>query len=151
MKPNAKRIQWLAPLLSLALLLVVCTSGPRAAQPSERQAKAMGMWQERCKTAGEKIYKTVDNVDGIYLLKIRTTTNFNDQFKLDDPYGHDSTGDMYLLNFLRGFYHQRSTTPIPGAPPQVGYIYVEAQDPKDGQRYRYTGQSTQVKNFSHRF
>ena len=146
-----KRIQWLA-LLSLALLLGACTSSPRATQPNERQAKAMAMWQERCKTAGEKIYKTVENVEGVYLMKIRTTTNFGDQFKLDDPYGSDMTGDTYILNFLRGFHHQSKVKTYPGSPPRVGYLYVEAQDPKDGQRYRYTGRIEQPwltnKNYS---
>jgi hypothetical protein len=129
-------------LLVLVLILSflsACRSAPHAAQPSERQAKAAAMWRERCKTAGEKIYRTVDNVEGIYLMKIRTTTNFDDQFKFDDPYGHDSTGDMYLLNFLRGFHHQHNFPPVPGNPPRLGYSYVEAQDPKDGQRYRYIG------------
>ena len=130
----------LLPTLLLSLsLLGACSSGPHVRQPSERQAKAQAMFAERCKTAGEKIYKTVESVDGIYLMKIRTTTNFGDQFTLDDPYGHDSTGDMYLLNFLRGFYHQRNEKPVAGSPPRTGYLYVEAQDPKDGQRYRYTG------------
>jgi hypothetical protein len=128
MKSNTKRIQWLAPLLGLALLLGACTSGPRAAQPSERQAKAMAMWQERCKTAGEKIYKTVEGVEGI------------------------STNDEYLMNFLRGYYHQRYPTLGPGFPPRVGFRYIEAQDPKDGQRYRYTGRLEQPwlanKNYS---
>ncbi|MBK9346523.1 MAG: hypothetical protein IPN06_08830 [Burkholderiales bacterium] len=55
----------LLPALLLSLsLLGACSSSPHAAQPSERQAKAMAMWQERCKTAGEKIYKTVENVEG---------------------------------------------------------------------------------------
>ncbi len=144
----------LLPALLLSLsLLGACSSGPQAAQSSERQAKAMAMWQERCKTAGEKIHKTVENVDGIYLMKLRPEgRNFGDQFKLDDPYGHDSTGDMYLLNFLQGFYHQRAKVPILGDPPRIGYSYVEAQDPKDGQRYRYTGRFEQPwrtnKNYS---
>jgi hypothetical protein len=140
MKPNAKRIQWLAPLLSLALLLVVCTSSPRAAQPSDRQAKAMAMWQERCKTAGEKIYKTVENVEEVYLMKLRPKgVNFGDQFKLDDPYGRDLDGDGYIQSFLRGSY-QADNRDIPeGGPPRFGYLYVEAKDLKDGQRYRYTG------------
>ena len=34
MKPHSRRIQWLAPLPG------ACASGPRAAQPTERQAKA---------------------------------------------------------------------------------------------------------------
>jgi hypothetical protein len=131
-------LKLLTVLLSMSLL-GACTSGPRAAQPNERQAKAIAMWQERCKTAGEKIHKTVDNVEGIYLMKVRTTTNFSNQFELDDPYGHDSTGNNYLLNFLQGYYHQRNDSIVPGDPPRTGYHYVEAQDPKDGQRYRYTG------------
>jgi hypothetical protein len=139
MKKHVKRLNWLIPLLGASLLLGACAGGPHPAQLSERQATAQAMFAERCKKAGEKIYKTAENVEGIYLMKVRTTTNFDDQFKLDDPYGHDSTGDMYILNFLRGFYHQRSGTPVPGAPPQLGYLYVEAQDTKDGQRYRYTG------------
>lgn len=122
-----------------------CSSGTHAAQPSERQVKAMAMWQERCKAAGEKIYKRVDNVEGIYLMKVRTATNFGNQFSLDDPYGRDSTDKEYLLNFLRGFYHQRNEPIVPGSPPRTGYAYVEAQDPTDGQRYRYTAAKTAIR------
>lgn len=134
----------LTPLLSLTLFLGAFFGGAHAAQPSERQVKAMAMWQERCKTAGEKITKTVENVDGIYLMKIRATTNFGDQFRLDDPYGHDSTGDRYVLNFLKGFYHQRPATFVPGSPPRLGYKFVEVQDSKDGQLYRYTASVKEV-------
>ena len=108
-----------------------------------RQATAKSMFEERCKTAGEKIYKTVEGVEGIYLMKIRTSTNFGNQFELDDPYGHDSTGDQYLLNFLQGYYHQRNEAPVAGSPPRTGFHYIEAQDPKDGKRYRYTGRIEQ--------
>lgn len=129
----------LALALGVVLMLSACAIRPSATRPSERQATAQAMFAERCKNAGEKIYKTVEGVEGIYLMKIRTTTNFNDQFKLDDPYGHDSTNDEYVLNFLRGFHHQRSNSLGPGFPPRMGYLYVEALDPKNGQRYRYTG------------
>lgn len=134
-------VRRIASLFSLVLVLSACASasGPSVAQTSECQAKAQAMFAERCKAVGEKIYKIVDNVEGIYLVKVRTTTNFGDQFKLDDPYGHDSKNDEYLLNFLRRFYHQRSASLGPGFPPREGYLYIEAQDPKDGQRYRYTG------------
>ena len=97
------------------------------------------MFAERCKTAGEKIYRTVNDVEGVFLLKLRPMEiNFDDQFKLDDPYGHDSGGDQYILNFLRGFYHQRGDSLFPGAPPRLGYLYVDALDPVTGLRYRYT-------------
>lgn len=133
----------LLPALLLSLsLLGACSSGPRAAQPSERQAKAMTMWQERCKTAGEKIYKTVENVEGIYLMKVRPSEmNYGDQFKLDDPYGRDLGGNGYIESFMRGQYaatHIIEPNVEAPARPQ-GYSYVEAQDPKDGKRYRYTG------------
>ena len=145
------RTSWLAaPLLSLALLLGACTSGPRAAQPSERRATAMAMWQERCKTAGEKIHRTVEAVEGIYLMKLRPSEiNFGDQFKLNDPYGDDTGGDGYIENFLLG------KSPDNTPPLEIvinGYSYIEAQDPKDGQRYRYTGRIEQPwltnKNYS---
>ena len=131
--------RWPALLLGLSVLVGACGAGPGTPRLSERQIKAQAMFDERCKTAGEKIHKTVENVEGVYLLKIRSTTNHRDQFELDDPYGHDSMDDMYILNFLRGFYHQRPFEPVAGEPPQLGYSYVEAQDPQDRKRYRYTG------------
>lgn len=111
----------------------------RASEHRERLAKAQLMFAERCKIAGEKIHKTVEGVEGIYLMKIRTTTNFDNQFELSDPYGDDSTNDGYILSFLRGYHHQRNVPLVVGSPPRTGYSYVEAIDPKDGQRYRYTG------------
>jgi hypothetical protein len=139
---------------ALALLFAcsaACTTGSaeRAKKQAEarvRQETAMRMWKERCETkAGVKIHRTVDNVDGIFLVKIRPVgINFGDQFKMDDPYGRDATGDTYILNFLKGFYHQRSDDPVvPGKPPREGFKYIEAIDPKDGRRYRYTGRIDQ--------
>jgi hypothetical protein len=106
----------------------------------ERQTKAIAMWQERCKTAGEKILRTVEGVEGIYLMKLRPSEiNFADQFKLDDPYGRDLGGDAYIKSLVRGSF-QAEVKDIPeGAPPRFGYLYVEAEDPNDDKRYRYTG------------
>lgn len=102
--------------------------------------KAVAMWQERCKKAGEFIHRTVDNVDGIALLKVRTANQFDDQFQLDDPYGHDSINEEYVLNFLRGYYHQRGEPVRQGFAPRIGYRFVEAHGPStDGRLYRYTG------------
>lgn len=149
MKTHTKLHSLLAPLLSLGLLLSACASGTGIAQTNERQAKAQAMFAVRCKTAGEKIYKTVENVEGIYLMKLRPgEVNYGDQFKLDDPYGHDSGGDRYILNFLRGFHHQSTVEPFPGSPPRVGYHYVEAIYSKDGKRYRYTGGIKEVTHTS---
>jgi len=139
MTAQAKCWRLLIASLTLSFLLGACASSSQAAQPGERQALAMAMWQQRCKSAGEFIHHSVDGVAGIALLKIRTGVNFSNQFRLDDPYGSDSTNDEYLLNFLRGFYHQDGVASLPGSPPRIGYRFVEARDPKDGSLYRYTG------------
>lgn len=129
----------LLPALLLSLILLGACSGPRPYQPDERQAKAMAMWRERCKTAGEKIYKKVEGVEGVYLMKIRpTATNYGNQYELSDPFGDDVGGDGYIMSFLRGFYTPPKEVNA-NTPPRHAYLYVEAQDPKDGQRYRYTG------------
>jgi hypothetical protein len=97
------------------------------------------MFQERCKKAGEFIHRTVENVEGIYLLKLRpSSVNYGDQFKLDDPYGSDIHGDGYIQSFLRGFY-ESPRDQNQNTPPRLAYLYVEAEDPNDGRRYRYTG------------
>jgi hypothetical protein len=83
-------------------------------------------------------------------MKIRpTTVNFANQFELSDPYGDDTGGDGYIQNFLLG---QTSADTRSLGIVVNGYNYVEAQDPKDGQRYRYTGRMEQPwltnKNYS---
>lgn len=122
--------------MCVGLLLSACgTSVPR---PSERQIKAQAMFEARCKTAGEKIHKTVENVEGIYLLKIRPNKiNFDDQFRMDDPYGRDLGGNGYVETFLRGSY--RKAVAHEHDPPSIGFEFVEAIDLADGKKYRYTG------------
>lgn len=134
-------------LIAALLWLLVGTSGcaqtlPTKESPKERLAKAEAMFQERCKTAGEKIYKTFENVEGIYLLKIRPLAiNYGDQFALDDPYGRDLGGEAYIGSFIRGSYQANTSGVVAkGSPPRTGYLYVDAIDPNDGNRYRYTGE-----------
>jgi hypothetical protein len=134
--------RWPALLLGLSVLVGACGAGPGTAHLNERQIKAQAMFAERCKAAGEKIHKIIENVEGVYLLKIRPTArNYGDQFRLDDPYGKDLGGVGYIETFVRDSYKEgHSGTPAPGSePPPVGYAYVEAPD-VDGKRYRYTGQ-----------
>jgi hypothetical protein len=128
--------------LSAVSLFIGCAarSGADSTEFKERQAKAQAMFAQRCKTAGEKIYRTVDNIEGVYLMKVRPDTiNYDNQFVLDDPYGSDLGGKGYITTFIRGSY-QANVKDIPkDGPPRIGYSYVEALDPKDRQRYRYTG------------
>ena len=128
--------------LTLFALLMLFGTGVSAGEtPQERLAKAEAMFQERCKTAGEKIYRTVENVEGVFLLKLRPDgINYGNQFVMDDPYGRDLGGDGYIQTFIRGSYQANTRGPYaPGSPPRLGYFYVVAIDIKDGKRYRYTG------------
>lgn len=147
MKPH---MQSLSILMLLGALIAGCTtqgtaqSTPAAQTQRSRLQVAEAMFQERCKTAGEKIHKTVDNVEGIFLMKIRPEKiNFSDQFAMDDPFGNDSGGESYIKTFFAGFY-RIPLTPPPGWVPRLGYSYVEAVDSKDEKRYRYTGSKKAV-------
>lgn len=128
---------WLPISLSPALAQNAAAAAPQRS----RLQIAESMFQERCKKAGEKIYRTVPNVKGIFLMKLRPLEiNYGDQYRMDDPYGRDLGGDGYIETFVRGSYEpMRPKNPRPGWPTRFGYPYVEAIDPKDGKRYRYTG------------
>jgi hypothetical protein len=126
---------------ALALAVAGCAS-PRPAEPSPKVQAAKALFDEHCKKAGVFIHRTVKDVDGILVMKLRPTRiNYGNQYELDDPYGSDFRGDAYLESFLRGnFLHDNGGRPMPaGGPPRSGYRYVEAISPADGQRYRYTG------------
>ncbi len=135
---NAKRIRQLAALL-LAAVTVACAQTAFAKEgPKARLAKAEAMFAERCKKAGVFIHRTAENVEGVFLMKLRPDEiNYDQQYTLDDPYGRDVGGRGYFTNFLYGRTARGSVTYKDNI--SAGYRYVEAIDPKDGKRYRYTG------------
>lgn len=115
--------------------------------------KAKALYEDRCKNmAGIKIYKTVPDVEGVLLMKIRPDRTDRE---LADPnwpgaaFGGEFYGDSYIRTFLgyeyrgvdkndvmsvvRGYIN---TDKRPEGLP--GYRWVEVPDPKDGQRYRYS-------------
>ena len=130
-------------LLPVFLAACVTTGGAQSAASHEdgraRLARAEAMFAERCKKAGVFIYRTAENVEGIFLMKLRPSgINYGDQFKMDDPYGLDSGGDIYFKVFFSEFYKVPTSQP-PGWKRRLGYHYVEALEPAGGKRYRYTG------------
>ncbi len=133
--------------LALCSLLTACALGsPERAEQKSRLPVAEAMFAERCKKAGEFIHRTADNVEGIFLMKLRPEgINYGDQYRMDDPYGSDHGGDAYIKSFLRGNYAaNRPKNPTAQTPPRNAYPYVDATDPKDGKRYRYTGSIKEV-------
>jgi hypothetical protein len=131
-------------LLLITLFFAGCAAAPNRAELNDRQKSAQAMFDARCKTSGEKIYRTVDNVEGVYLMKLRPgPVNHGDQFRMDDPYGRDYVEEAYIMSFLRGFYVANVRLPenaenMRSFLPRE-YLFVEAIDPKDGNVYRYTG------------
>lgn len=147
---KASRMKPTLRIALLALCLTACTA-PQADTPKtpaqERLAKAEALFKERCQSAGEKIYRTADKVDGIFLMKLRPKDiNYGDQYKMDDPYGRDVGGDGYITNFLLGRNAKGSL--VEQGQERSGYRYVEALDPQDGKRYRYTGAVREVTRIS---
>ena len=137
------RFQRIAVAL-LPFLLAACAATGSAQltgveERGARLAKAEAMFAERCKKAGVFIHRTAENVEGVFLMKLRPQgVNHGDQYAMDDPYGRDSSGEIYLKIFFTEFYRVPANPP-PGWMRRRGYSYVEALDPKDGKRYRYTG------------
>lgn len=99
---------------------------------------ATAHFEMRCKSAGEKITRTVENVDGVVWMKWRDKQpNKTDQFKLDDPYGHECSADGCITTLLRiteGVELDREKKQHR----RYGYRFVESTDPADGKLYRYS-------------
>ncbi|MDP1735628.1 MAG: hypothetical protein Q8L44_14810 [Sulfuritalea sp.] len=134
-----KRTTLFALVFGCLLATTGLTASAQSTDPKARLQIAKKMFQERCKKAGEFIHRTAENVEGILLMKVRPSEiNSGDQFRMDDPYGHDSGGETYIKIFFAGFYRTPSPPP-PRWTPRLGYRYVEAVDSMDGKRYRYTG------------
>lgn len=140
-----KTTNWIVATLIGAFMCAPVTALAVETDPKARLQTAEKMFAERCKKSGEFIHRTAEGVEGVFLMKLRPKEmNSGDQYKMDDPYGRDLGGDGYILTFVRGSYQaQTKGTPYPGSPPRIGYSYVEAVDPQDGRRYRYTGRIDQ--------
>lgn len=102
---------------------------------------ATAHFEMRCKSAGEKVVRTVDNVEGVVWVKWRDKRDVKDdfdQYKLFDPYGRDCAGDECIAQLLRlentaGRFEREVEAR------KKRYRYVESIDDSDGKRYRYTG------------
>lgn len=142
--------RWPLKLTSAALLAAAFTApmlrhvGTKNQQQDKAQARlaeAMALFAERCKTAGEKIHRTVDDVDGVVWMKWREKTsnadNYADQWKLNDPYGQDCGLEGCIAQLLRATAGVGPPARATAELPLQGYRFVETMDPRDGNRYRY--------------
>lgn len=137
----------------VSVLLVIAIFGYLPAQvgwqnhqAKKRLAAAMARFEERCKGAGKKIYRTADNVEGILLLKVRpepSETNLRDPMWPGAAFASEATGDDFISAFLlfewraEGAESRRGNVNS-GPTSRPGYRYVDVVNPADGKRYRYS-------------
>jgi hypothetical protein len=148
-----------AALLTFPTSTVHGADGPTWADTKLRTTEGKALFEEKCRTvAGEKIYKTIRDVEGLLLLKIRPEHAEGQEADLLWPgaaFALEARTDEYIKTFLGyeiGAGDPKTGIPTPITPKDRGYIvpdqrpgarpgyrWVEVLDEKDGKRYRYSG------------
>lgn len=112
----------------------------------EEVKKAEALYAERCATvAGEKIYKTVDNVEGILLMNVPSTGGERAWFERNWPgaaFAHERSARLLEVIDTFLWYQHRSpdghTSLDTGVSPWPGYRYVDVIGDTGRDRDRYT-------------
>jgi hypothetical protein len=102
-----------------------------------RYAHAQALFAERCKTAGEKIYRTVEGVGGLLLTALRPDRISNaSQYDADDQYGYNVGGEDYVRYYLIGSRDLTSQYRFIEAPTESGKIrFTMPLDAETSYRY----------------
>ena len=149
--------------IAAAVVLVVFGALPFTGWLEGRKLKQAyqaqkALFDERCKNAGVKIYKTVDNVEGVLLLKVRpehTETDMSDPLWPGAAFAQERGGEKFIETFL--VYEKLSHATVNGKDTIVagrgyfsiqptdlpGYRFVDAIE-EGGKRYRYRMKFWQV-------
>jgi hypothetical protein len=131
---------WAWGLLAAALVLTGCESQADRDQKAadavyrEKLAKAKAIFAERCKTAGVVIHRTVNDVEGIELKKVRPTLEFGDKRYFDPMFdgaamAGEVNGTDYIKQFLMYEYHSPD---MPGARGSLGPMTSEKRLTRPG-------------------
>ena len=140
-KQNAGKILS-GSLTAATILMLFVWIIPKQFGPSKEEIQAQEEWDrkykeaeavfnEQCKTAGEKIYRTVDNVEGIMLLKVPPKSTVSVDAQNRDPMWDNaalqaSEGKEFIGDFL-GLYGGSY------------YNYVDVLQPNHSDIIRYSG------------
>ena len=156
--PSARWRAWAFVAMVGAVALATCR-GPQALgnlqaekASKERYAKARALFEERCKTAGVVIHRTVKDVEGIELTKVRQPVPWGGKEYFDPMWkeaamASEARGNDYINQFLmtesidaRDLSRRGSLNPPDFGPGsggmRRGYRYVEVLDPSTQQRSR---------------
>lgn len=123
-------------LLVFALfILPVAPEIYRTIEHRGKLTKAQVLFDERCKTAGEKIYKVADNVEGVLLIGTRKEANKSAQYELKDQAGDDAHDIGYVETFLMG---KQNDFLLTDGNRNGAYRFVETAVDPQGSVIRYT-------------
>ena len=148
-KQNAGKILS-GSLTAAVILMLFIWIIPKQFGPSKEEIQAQEEWDrkykeaeavfnEQCKTAGEKIYRTVDNVEGIMLLKVVPESTVSEDTKSRDPMWAGAAlnageGEGFISHFLNPMNKK-------------GYAYVDVLQPDQSNIIRYTAESRPFPQF----
>lgn len=116
----------------------------------QRLAEATAQFEMRCRSAGEFIRRTVDNVEEVVWMKWRDkrqVADDYDQFTKTDPFGRDCEAEGCIEQLLtlpeQGGRFAREVQQRKGR-----FRWVETVDPADGRMYRYSGSMKPVPSWT---
>ena len=156
--------RWWQKVISVIVVLLIFI-GPAHLRYREREKladarkaryeKAKALFDELCKTAGENIYKTVDCVEGILLLNVRSrgvsASALSDPNWVDAGLPREPGQGGYITTFLlwEQFQDKRADRGYLNHSPsdRPGYRYVDVRD-LNGLIYRYRLDHTDVRKLS---
>ena len=104
-------------------------------QSKGRLDAAMALFAERCKTAGKVVHKTIEGVEGVLLLNVRSRSKASDRSDPNWPdaaLANERQGEEYIANFLQWEQHKDKRSPrgyLNYAPSDLpGYKYVDVKE-----------------------
>jgi hypothetical protein len=142
-RPKARKMKVICVLGVLTLFFGTMVPGAiKQYERDQERAKAKAVFDEVCKDSGQKIFRTVNDVEGIQLLKI--PESFSGEDRMTENATLDSSGDEYIREFLLYEYpieknRFRTLSLERGRPEKAksGYSFVTRQDATDNKFYRY--------------
>lgn len=136
----------LASILPIQGLQEIRAQQARADEFKKRYDKAKALFDEKCKTAGEKIYRTVEGVEGVQLLQLRENSTGEGQMDTNPlrQLSGESLIASYLLYEVDTEQAHRALIQNDKISKKLGYRYVVANDPKDKRLSQYVLNGTKL-------
>jgi hypothetical protein len=141
-RTDRRKAIWMAVLV-VPVLIPVVVDQIELMEIRHLRVEAKRLFDEHCKSAGIRIYKTVTDVDGVFLMKRRPPNQDSDAQDAPDPYGNDLPDEAYAYTMLWG--RGAAGLVLGTADAELGYSFAVLPN-ADGNgyiRYHLTGNKSQ--------